>query len=228
MTIGAFLRARVPALAWLPAYDRQLAARRCGRGRDHRLGDHPEGDGLRCARRPGRAGRPVHGAAADGGIRRPRQLPAPQRQHHDHHRHPDRRGDQSASRRARPRTRPPRSRRHSRCSSGVILVLAAVFRLGFVAQFISEPVLTGFKAGIGLVIIVDQAPKLFGLHVPKGTVLHTAVGAGGGPAALVTAHTHLVGRDDRADAAARPVRAACARAAARRGARHRGIGAAWA
>ena len=51
---------------------------------------------------------------------------------------------------------------------GVILLLAAGLRLGFVAQFISEPVLTGFKAGIGMVIVVDQAPKLFGLHLHKG------------------------------------------------------------
>jgi hypothetical protein len=34
---------------------------------------------------------------------------------------------------------------------GVILVLAGLLRLGFVANFISEPVLIGFKAGIGLV-----------------------------------------------------------------------------
>jgi MFS superfamily sulfate permease-like transporter len=33
-------------------------------------------------------------------------------------------------------------------------------RLGFIANFISEPVLTGFKSGIGLVIVVDQIPKL--------------------------------------------------------------------
>jgi sulfate permease, SulP family len=59
---------------------------------------------------------------------------------------------------------------------GVILALAAVLRLGFVAQFISEPVLTGFKAGIGIVIIVDQAPKLLGLHLPKASVLQTAFG----------------------------------------------------
>ena len=31
----------------------------------------------------------------------------------------------------------------------------------------SEPVLTGFKSGIGLVIIVDQVPKLLGLHIAK-------------------------------------------------------------
>ena len=40
-------------------------------------------------------------------------------------------------------------------------------RLGFVANFISEPVLTGFKSGIGLVIVVDQIPKLLGLHITK-------------------------------------------------------------
>ena len=50
---------------------------------------------------------------------------------------------------------------------GVILLLAAVLRLGFVANFISTPVLTGFKAGIGLVIVLDQAPKLLGIHLTK-------------------------------------------------------------
>ncbi len=50
---------------------------------------------------------------------------------------------------------------------GVILLLAALLRLGFVANFISTPVLTGFKAGIGLVIVLDQVPKLFGIHIAK-------------------------------------------------------------
>ena len=58
---------------------------------------------------------------------------------------------------------------------GVLLVVAAVLRLGFVAQFISEPVLTGFKAGIGIVIVVDQLPKVLGLHVPHGALLQTVV-----------------------------------------------------
>jgi high affinity sulfate transporter 1 len=50
---------------------------------------------------------------------------------------------------------------------GVFLMLAAVLRLGFVANFISTPVLTGFKAGIGLVIVLDQLPKLLGIHIEK-------------------------------------------------------------
>jgi high affinity sulfate transporter 1 len=50
---------------------------------------------------------------------------------------------------------------------GAMLVLARLLRLGFVANFISTPVLTGFKAGIGLVIVLDQAPKLLGIHFTK-------------------------------------------------------------
>lgn len=50
---------------------------------------------------------------------------------------------------------------------GAMLVLASILRLGFVASFISEPVLIGFKAGIGLVIVLDQVPKILGVHFPK-------------------------------------------------------------
>jgi len=50
---------------------------------------------------------------------------------------------------------------------GAMLLLARLLRLGFVANFISAPVLTGFKAGIGLVIVLDQVPKLLGIHITK-------------------------------------------------------------
>lgn len=58
---------------------------------------------------------------------------------------------------------------------GVILVLAGVLRLGFVANLISAPVLTGFKAGIGLVILLDQLPKLLGIHIHKENFFHDAL-----------------------------------------------------
>jgi SulP family sulfate permease len=58
------------------------------------------------------------------------------------------------------------------CLVGVILIVARLLRLAFVANFISEPVLVGFKAGIGIVIIVDQVPKLLGIHFHKGTFFH--------------------------------------------------------
>lgn len=50
---------------------------------------------------------------------------------------------------------------------GILLILASLLRLGFVANFISTPVLTGFKAGIALVIVLDQLPKLLGFHITK-------------------------------------------------------------
>src|SRR5499426_2205301 len=56
---------------------------------------------------------------------------------------------------------------------GAILLLASLLRLGFIANFISEPVLIGFKAGIALVIVLDQIPKLLGVHFPKGDFLHS-------------------------------------------------------
>lgn len=50
---------------------------------------------------------------------------------------------------------------------GAMLLLARLLRLGFLANFISSPVLSGFKAGVGLVIVLDQVPKLLGIHIAK-------------------------------------------------------------
>ncbi len=48
---------------------------------------------------------------------------------------------------------------------GAFLFVAGLLRLGFLANFISDPILTGFKAGVGVVIIVGQVPKLLGVHI---------------------------------------------------------------
>lgn len=58
---------------------------------------------------------------------------------------------------------------------GGMLVLASVLRFGFIANFISEPVLTGFKTGVGIVIVVDQLPKVLGIHFDKGGFLQNCV-----------------------------------------------------
>ena len=55
---------------------------------------------------------------------------------------------------------------------GLVLVVASLLRLGFIANFISDPVLIGFKAGIGIVIVLDQLPKLLGVHIQKGNFVH--------------------------------------------------------
>ena len=71
---------------------------------------------------------------------------------------------------------------------GGILVLASLLRLGFIANFISEPVLVGFKAGIGLVIVLDQVPKILGIHFAKGSFFHNllAIGKGIPESSLIT------------------------------------------
>ena len=52
--------------------------------------------------------------------------------------------------------------------AGGFLIAAGVLRLGFVANFISDPILTGFKAGVAVVILFGQVPKLLGVHIEGG------------------------------------------------------------
>ena len=49
---------------------------------------------------------------------------------------------------------------------GAILMLAGIFRMGWIANLLSVPVTTGFLAGIAVHIVVSQAPALLG--VPDG------------------------------------------------------------
>ncbi|GAA4921818.1 high affinity sulfate transporter 1 [Actinomycetospora succinea] len=51
---------------------------------------------------------------------------------------------------------------------GLIAVVAGAFRLGFLASFISEPVLKGFIIGLALTIAVGQVPKLLGIEKGDG------------------------------------------------------------
>jgi SulP family sulfate permease len=57
---------------------------------------------------------------------------------------------------------------------GVIAVAAALVRLGFVANLISEPVLKGFIIGLALTIIVGQVPKLIGMQKGSGDFFQQA------------------------------------------------------
>ena len=52
--------------------------------------------------------------------------------------------------------------------TGVLALAAGLLRLGFLASFISEPVLKGFIIGLALTIIVGQLPKLFGVEKGEG------------------------------------------------------------
>ena len=47
--------------------------------------------------------------------------------------------------------------------SGVAVAAVWLFRLGWLAEFLSAPIITGFLAGIGVVIVVHQLPDLLGV-----------------------------------------------------------------
>ena len=51
---------------------------------------------------------------------------------------------------------------------GVAALIAGLLRLGFLANFISEPVLKGFIIGLSLTIMAGQVPKLFGVEPGTG------------------------------------------------------------
>ncbi|MDC3402424.1 SulP family inorganic anion transporter [bacterium] len=52
--------------------------------------------------------------------------------------------------------------------AGVIAVLCGVLKLGRIAQFFSESVLTGFVFGLALVISIKQVPKIIGIESTEG------------------------------------------------------------
>src|SRR5215469_15420702 len=59
---------------------------------------------------------------------------------------------------------------------GGILVLGAVAKLGFIADLISKPTMTGYMNGLALTILVGQLPKLFGFKVDADNFLGELTG----------------------------------------------------
>ncbi|MFD8102527.1 SulP family inorganic anion transporter [Nocardia fluminea] len=59
-------------------------------------------------------------------------------------------------------------------ATGLAGLLAGLIRLGFIAAFISEPVLKGFIVGLALVIIIGQVPKLLGVGKHDGNFFEQA------------------------------------------------------
>jgi high affinity sulfate transporter 1 len=54
---------------------------------------------------------------------------------------------------------------------GLLLILAGLVRMGFLADFLAKPVVVGFLFGLALVIIIGQVPSLLGLDSIKGSAL---------------------------------------------------------
>jgi SulP family sulfate permease len=56
---------------------------------------------------------------------------------------------------------------------GAVMIAGGLLRLGFLANFISLPVLIGFQAGVGIAIIVGQLGPLLGVAIESKTTIGT-------------------------------------------------------
>jgi high affinity sulfate transporter 1 len=70
---------------------------------------------------------------------------------------------------------------------GILFALAAVFKLGFLANFLSKPILVGFIGGLALDILVSQVAKMLGVKIDSGAEFTDKL------AALVSGLPHLNG-----------------------------------
>ena len=59
---------------------------------------------------------------------------------------------------------------------GGLQLLLGTFRLGFLAHFISKPVISGFTSAAALIIGLNQLPHLTGIALPRSSQLHRLVG----------------------------------------------------
>ncbi len=55
---------------------------------------------------------------------------------------------------------------------GLMVMLVSILRLGWIAEFLSTPIVTGFLSGVAVIIIVHQLPDFLGLPPTGGSNLH--------------------------------------------------------
>lgn len=48
---------------------------------------------------------------------------------------------------------------------GVILLVFGILRVGVIARYLSKPTMTGFIAGLAIIVMVSQLPKIMGLNI---------------------------------------------------------------
>ena len=56
-------------------------------------------------------------------------------------------------------------------AAGIVLLTVGLLRLGWVAEFLSKPIVTGFVFGLTLTIIVGEVPTLLGIPKPPGDLI---------------------------------------------------------
>ena len=60
--------------------------------------------------------------------------------------------------------------------SGLVLIAAGTLRVGWVAEFLSKPIISGFVFGLSVVIILGEIPNLLGISPVSGAVAGRVIG----------------------------------------------------
>jgi sulfate permease, SulP family len=55
---------------------------------------------------------------------------------------------------------------------GLLVGLIGLIGLGWIAEFLSTPIVTGFLSGVAVIIVIHQLPDFFGMPAPGGTNEH--------------------------------------------------------
>ena len=55
---------------------------------------------------------------------------------------------------------------------GAVCLVGWLARLGFLANLLSHPILTGYMAGIAVLMIISQLDNFTGIPIPSGEHLH--------------------------------------------------------
>ncbi len=60
--------------------------------------------------------------------------------------------------------------------AGMIQIILGGFRLGFLINFLSHPVISGFTAAAAFIIGLSQVKNLFGIDIPRSNRIHEVIG----------------------------------------------------
>ena len=62
--------------------------------------------------------------------------------------------------------------------SGLILLAAGFLGVGWIAEFLSKPIVTGFVLGLTILVILGELPNLLGVPTPRGQVVQRVIALG--------------------------------------------------
>jgi SulP family sulfate permease len=76
---------------------------------------------------------------------------------------------------------------------GIVQLLMGVFRLGFLVNFLSHPVISGFTSAAALIIGFSQLKHLLGIDIPRSNYIHEIIGNAAANWSAVSIPTLLIG-----------------------------------